>query len=65
MKQLARQKFILDDRELAKMMINPNYFIDENSKFGFKINLESLNIIHASSVLTITPIFPEFEIEVR
>ena len=39
LKQLTREKFKLDDKELAKMMINPNCFIDENLKVGFKINL--------------------------
>ena len=47
------------------MMINPYYFIDENLKIGFKINLESHNISHANSILTITPKFPEFGIEYR
>ena len=47
------------------MMINPNYLIDENLKNGFKINLENRNIIHANSLLTITPNFPEFGIEFR
>ena len=65
LKQLAREKSKLDDKELAEMMINRNYFIDENSKFFFKINLESHNIIHANSILTITPKFPEFGIEFR
>ena len=65
MKQLAREKIKLDDKELAKMMINPYYFIDENLKNGFKINLESHNISHAISILTITPKFPEFGIEYR
>ena len=65
LKQLAREKIKLDDKELAKMMINPNYFIDENLKIGFKINLESHNIIHANSILTITPDFSEFGIEFR
>ena len=46
-------------------MNNPYYFIDENLKNGFKFNLESLNISHAYSVLTITPNFPEFGIEFR
>ena len=32
------------DKEIAKKMINPYYFIDENLKFGFKINLESHNV---------------------
>ena len=47
------------------MMINPYYFIDENLKNGSKINLESHNISHASSILTITPNFPEFGIKIR
>ena len=65
LKQLAREKIKLDDKELAKMMINPYYFIDENLKNGFKINLESHNISHANSILTIIPKFPEFGIEFR
>ena len=46
-------------------MINPYYFIDKNLKIVFKINLEGHNISHATSILTITPIFPEFGIEFR
>ena len=65
MKQLAREKIKLDDKELAKMMINPYKFIDENIKNGFKINLESHNINHASSILTFTPNFSEFGIDIR
>ena len=65
LKQLARDKINLDDEELAKMMINPYYFIDKNLKIGFKINLESHNFSHANSILTITPNFPEFGIEYR
>ena len=61
LKQLSREKINLDDKEIAKMMINPYYFIDENLKIGFKIFLES----HANSILTITPNFPEFGIEFR
>ena len=38
LKQLARGKIKLNDKELAKMMINPYFFIDENLKIGFKIN---------------------------
>ena len=45
------------------MLINPYYFIDENLKNGFKINLESHNINLANSILTNTPIFQEFGIE--
>ena len=47
------------------MMINPYYFIDENLKIGFKINLESHNISHPNSILTIAPKFPELGIEFR
>ena len=36
LKQLAREKIKLDDKELAKMMINPFYFIDKNLKTGLK-----------------------------
>ena len=65
LKQVAREKIKLDDKELAKMMINPYYFIDENLKNGFKLNLESHNISHANSILNITPNFQEFGIEFR
>ena len=65
LKQLAREKIKLDDKELAKIMINPYYFIDKNLKIGFKINLKSHNFSHANSILSITPNFPEFGIEFR
>ena len=65
LKQLAREKIKIDDKELAKIMINPNYFIDKNLKIGFKINLESHNFSHANSILSILPKFPEFGIEFR
>ena len=65
LKQLARGKIKLDDKQLAKMMINPYYFIDKNLKIGFKIDLENHNISHANSILTITPKFPEIGIEFR
>ena len=65
LKQLAREKIKLDDKEVAKIMINPYYFNDENLKIGFKINLESHNFSHANSILTITPNFPDFGIEFR
>ena len=64
-KQLAREKIKLNDKEIAKMMINPYYFLDEKLKIGFKINLESQNINHANSILTITPNFPELVNEFR
>ena len=65
LKQLAGEKTKLYDKELAKIMINPYYFIEENLKIGFKINLESHNTNHANSILTITAKFPDFEIEFR
>ena len=55
----------MDDREFAKIMINPYYFIDKKLKIGFKINLESHNISHANSILTITCKYPEIGIEYR
>ena len=64
-KQLASEKIKLDEKELAKMMINPFYFIDENLKIGFKINLERRNISHANSILTVTPNFTEFGVDFR
>ena len=53
------------DKELTKKMINPYYFIDENLKIGFKINLESHDINHANSLLNIEPNFPDVGIETR
>ena len=64
LKQIAGEKIKLDDKELAKMLINPYYFIDENLN-GFKINLESHNNSHVNSILTITCKYPEFGIEYR
>ena len=69
LQQLARQNIKINDKELdkeiAKKMINPYYFIDENLKIGFKINLESHNINHANSLLNIIPNFPDIGIEKR
>ena len=68
-KQIARDNIKLDDKqlnkELAKTMINPNYFTDRNLKVGFQINLDTHHIKHANSKLTITPNYPEFGIEIR
>ena len=44
-------------------MINSYYFIDDNLKIGFKIYLESHKIIHANSIVTITPRYREFGFE--
>ena len=46
-------------------MLNPYYFTDRLLKVGFKINLDSHNLHHADSKLTITPYHPEFGIEFR
>ena len=69
LQHLARQIFKMNDkeldREIAKKMMNPYFFIDENLKRGFKINLESHNINHAKTVLNIEPNFPYIGIETR
>ena len=69
LQQIARQNIELNDKELdkdiAKKMINLYYFIDENSKIGFKTNLESHNINHANSLLNIEPKFPDIGVETR
>ena len=69
LQQLARQNIKMNDKELdrekAEKMINPYYFIDENLRIGFKINLESHNINHAISLLNIEPNFPDIGIETR
>ena len=46
-------------------MINPYYFTIKNLRVAFKINLDSHNLHHTSSQLTILPIYPEFGIEFR
>ena len=53
------------DKELAKKMINPYYFIDETLKLGFKNILDSYNVNHANSLLTIELNFPDIGIETR
>ena len=69
LRQLARDNIRLDDRqlnkELARKMINPYYFTDRNLRAGFKINLDSHNLHHTISKLTILRIYPEFGIEFR
>ena len=44
-------------------MINPYSFTHENFKKGFKINLNSRNVEHANSLLTIEPNFSDIGIE--
>ena len=53
------------DKEIAKEKINPFYFIEENLKIGFKINLESHNINHENSLSNIEPQFPDIGSETR
>ena len=69
LKQISRDNIRLDDkqlkRELAKKMINPFYSTDRALKVGFKNNLDTHNIIHANSKLTITHNYPELRFEVR
>ena len=69
LKQIARENIKMNDKELdkviAKKLINPYYFIDENLRIGFKSNLESHNIDHANSLLNIIPTFPDIGIETR
>ena len=65
LKQVARVNSKLHDKEFAKIMINPYYFIGENLKNGLKINLQSHSISHAISYLTIIPKYPEFGTEFR
>ena len=39
--------------------------MEEKLKIGFKINLESHNVNQANSILSITPIYPDFGIETK
>ena len=69
LKQLARDNIRLDDRqlngEIARRMLNPYYFTDRALQVEFKINLDSHNVHHTNSKLTITPNHPEFGFESR
>ena len=53
------------DKNLAKKMFYPYYFIDENLEIDFTIQLESHNFIHANSLLNIIHNFPDIGIETR
>ena len=46
-------------------MINPYYINDRALRIGFKINLDSHHINHANSKLIVSPIYPEFGLEIR
>ena len=69
LKQLARDNIRLDDKqlnkELASKMINPYYFTDRNLKVAYKINLDSHNLHHTNSKLSISSNFQYTEIEFR
>ena len=69
LEQIARENIKMNekelDKDLAKKMINPYFFIDENLKNDLKINLDSHNINHANSIWSITPKFRDFGIETR
>ena len=69
LKQIARDNFKIDDKqlnkELADKMNDVYYFTDRKLKVGFKSNLDSHDINHANSKLTITPKYPEVGIDVR
>ena len=69
LKHLARDNIKIDDKQLnkevAKKILNPYYFTDRNFRVGFKINLDSHNLHHTNSKITITPYHPELGIENR
>ena len=69
LKQIARENFKINDKELdielAEKIINPYYFTDENLKIGFKIDIENININHANSFLNIEANFPDIGTETR
>ena len=69
LKQMAGENIKVNDKELdkqiAKRMTNPYYFIVENIKLGFRINLKSQYNGHANSFLNIIPNFPDIGIETR
>ena len=68
-KQIARDNIKLDDeqlnKELAKKMINPNYFTNRVVQVGFNITLESYHFNHANCNIIIKPNYLEFGIQVR
>ena len=53
------------NKELTRKMIKFLFFTNRNSKVGFKINLDTHHINHASSKLINTPNYPKFGIETR
>ena len=65
MKHLAREKLKLDEREMAKKMINPYYLTDRAFQVGVNLKLDSHLINHSKSNLTIKPYFPEFGVDIQ
>ena len=63
-KQIARENTKMNnkelDEELAKKMVKPYYFTVKSFEKGFKIKLESHNISHANSILSIIPMESDF-----
>ena len=53
------------DKQIAKKMINPYYFIDENLRKSFKKNLQNHKFFHSNSLLNIEPNYPDKKIERR
>ena len=64
MKQIARDKMKLDDKQLkkniAEKLIYPYYFTDRVLKIGFKITLESHHNNLVNSKLLNKPNYHEF-----
>ena len=69
LKQIAREKIKLDDKQLnkklPKKMINPSCFIDRALQVGFDITPESHHLNHGNSKIFIKPNYSEFGIELR
>ena len=69
LKQIARENFELDDKqlnkELGKKMINPYYFTDRVLKIGPNVNSDGHHINHAYSKLTITAHYSKIGIAFR
>ena len=69
LKPIARHNIKLHDKELdkelTKKMYNPYYFTNEKLKIVLKLNLDSHNSNHASSILSIIQILTGFGNETR
>ena len=63
--QIAKKNVNIDDKqlnkEIAKKMNNPHYFIDGTLKVGFIFFLENHHINHAKSKIIMKPNFPILE----